>query len=129
MLPADISDVNFPYVRQAFRIERHTERRGKPTSETVYGITSLPKELASPERLLNLSRQHWAIESNHYVRDETFAEDRSQIRKKSGPQVMATLRNISIGILRLAGETSIAAGLRAFGWGKRRQTLRALGVN
>ena len=37
-----------------------------------------------------------------------FDEDRSQIRTASGPGVMATLRNLAITILRLAGHASIA---------------------
>ena len=48
----------------------------------------------------------------HRVRDLDFDEDRSQIRTARGPQVMATLRNLAITILRLAGHASIAAGLR-----------------
>ena len=41
-----------------------------------------------------------------------YDEDRSQIRTASGPRVMATLRNLAISILRLAGHASIAAALR-----------------
>jgi len=48
----------------------------------------------------------------HWVRDLDFDEDRSQIRTASGPRVMATLRNLAITILRLAGHASIAAALR-----------------
>jgi hypothetical protein len=39
-------------------------------------------------------------------------EDRSQVRTASAPQVMATLRNLAITILRLAGHVSIAAAIR-----------------
>jgi hypothetical protein len=46
------------------------------------------------------------------VRDVTFAEDRSQVRTGAGPQVMASLRNLVISILRLTGTTNIAAALR-----------------
>jgi hypothetical protein len=46
------------------------------------------------------------------VRDVTFAEDASRIRTASGPQVMATLRNLAIGLLRLAGHPQIAPTLR-----------------
>jgi hypothetical protein len=43
------------------------------------------------------------------IRDVTFGEDASAIHARSGPQVMATLRNLSIGIFKPAGHTSIAA--------------------
>ena len=41
-----------------------------------------------------------------------FDEDRSRVRTASGPRVMASLRNLAITILRLAGAPSIAAALR-----------------
>jgi hypothetical protein len=40
------------------------------------------------------------------------AVDRSQVRTASGPSIMASLRNLAITILRLAGAMSIAAALR-----------------
>jgi hypothetical protein len=48
----------------------------------------------------------------HHVRDATFAEDASQVRIGATPRVMASLRNVAIGILRRHGEASIAAALR-----------------
>jgi len=65
------------------------------------------------ERLLGLVRGHWSIENqSHWVRDVTFDEDRSQVRCGNIPQVMATLRNTAIGLLRWAGYTNIAAACR-----------------
>jgi hypothetical protein len=48
----------------------------------------------------------------HWVRDLDYDEDRPQVRTASAPRVMATLRNLAITILRLAGYASIAAALR-----------------
>jgi hypothetical protein len=45
----------------------------------------------------------------------TFTEDASQVRTGASPQVMACLRNLAIGALRLAGIINIAAGLRHIG--------------
>ena len=61
-------------------------------------------------------RGHWSIENRlHYVRDTTFQEDRSQVRKRAAPHMMASLRNLAIGLLRLAGAlTNIAAATRYF---------------
>lgn len=85
----------------------------KQSCETVYGTTSLTPEKAGPERILELSRGHWTIENRlHWVRDVTFDEDRSQIRKASGPRVMASLRNLAISLLRIAGVSYIAEALR-----------------
>ena len=56
---------------------------------------------------------HWTIENGlHYLRDVTIAEDASQLRAGTGPQVMACLRNLAIGGLCRAGPTNLAAALR-----------------
>jgi hypothetical protein len=62
-----------------------------------------------------LNRNHWGIENRlHYVRDVTFEEDSSRIRTGNAPRVMASLRNLVISILRLAGINSIPKALRQF---------------
>jgi len=122
--------VNFPYCRQVASIERYSEEltSGKTRHETVYLITSLSQYDASPERLLALNRGHWGIENrSYYVRDVTFDEDRSQIRSRSGPRLMATLRNFAISILRLAGIKNIAKALRTMA-AKPHLALRLIGT-
>ena len=42
----------------------------------------------------------------------TFAEDASQLRTGTSPQVMACLRNLAIGALARAGPVNLAAALR-----------------
>lgn len=111
--------IGFPGAAQVLRIirtrttaSRHRGKR-KQTRETVYAVTSLTITDAEPEQVAEWLRGHWAIENRiHWVRDVTYDEDRSQIRTGSAPQVMATLRNTAIGLLRLAGHTNIAAALR-----------------
>lgn len=79
--------------------------------------------------MLGLNRGHWAIENcEHYVRDVTLDEDRSRIRKKGGPQVMATLRNLVLSLLRLLGIDNIARALCDFAWGKKNRVLRVIGI-
>lgn len=82
--------------------------------ETAYGLTSLTPQKADPARLLHLNRGQWSIENRlHYVRDVTFDEDRSTVRRGRGAQVMASLRNLAISLLRMAGARYIAPALRA----------------
>ena len=50
----------------------------------------------------------------HYVRDVTFDEDRSQVRKGNGAQVMATIRNLAIALLRMLGFKYIPDAIRYF---------------
>lgn len=64
--------------------------------------------------MLALTRAHWTIENRlHWVRDVTFDEDRCRIRKGTGAQVMASLRNLAISMLRMAGARYIPPALRA----------------
>lgn len=105
----------FPYARQVVRVTRdRSNLNGANTStETSFYITSLSPQRAGPEELADLVRGHWGIENRvHWVRDVTFDEDRSQIRTGNAPRTMATLRNIAISVLRLAGHTNIAKGIR-----------------
>ncbi|MFK4548295.1 putative transposase YbfD/YdcC [Streptomyces tendae] len=48
----------------------------------------------------------------HHVRDTSWSEDASRVRTGNAPRAMASLRNLVLGALRLAGRTNIAAGLR-----------------
>jgi hypothetical protein len=95
----------FPHVSQAYLIERHvTGLDGQPLSDVAaLGITSLALDRASPARLASLVQDQWAIESLHWLRDTLYGEDRSTVRTRSGPRIMAALRNLAIGALRVAG--------------------------
>ena len=82
-------------------------------TRNLHAVTSLTVTQASHARLAAIIRGHGGIEDRlHWVRDLDFDEDRSQVRTASGPPMMASLRNLAITILRLAGATSIAAALR-----------------
>jgi hypothetical protein len=62
---------------------------------------------------LDLSRGHWSIENRvHWVRDVTFDEDRSRLRRGAAPQVLASIRNTAMNLLRLAGAKNIARATR-----------------
>lgn len=119
---ATVSNLLFPGARQAVQLKRRrTDRKtGKTTIKTVYAVTSLTAEQATPAQLAQLIRDHWKVEALHHVRDTTFAEDASQLRTGSAPRAMATWRNLAIGALRLGGVTNIAAGLRRNGRDPRR---------
>jgi predicted transposase YbfD/YdcC len=110
-----VAGFGFPYTAQVIQVTRKTRDLGRRRwrTVTVYAITSLIHAQASPARLADLIRGHWAIENGlHDVRDVTFAEDASQLRAGTGPQVMACLRNLVIGALCRAGPVNLAAALR-----------------
>jgi predicted transposase YbfD/YdcC len=95
------------------QVESVVSRGGKTTHEVRGFITSVPRSEASAGQLLEWVRGHWSIENrSHYVRDVTLGEDASRIRTGPGPQVMAAVRNATIGFLRLTGATNIAEAIR-----------------
>ena len=120
--------LDWPGLGQVCCVERTRWRQGKETVERAYAITSLPAERADAARLLEIWRGHWGIENRlHWVRDVVFGEDWSQVRTGSAPQLLAALRNLVIGILRLGGVKNISAALRHYGW-KPWDTLTLIGL-
>jgi predicted transposase YbfD/YdcC len=115
----------FPHARQVALIERYVTRtvrvrKGKrwvrkqvKSAVAVFIITSLDAREASPAHIAGYVRGHWTIETKvHWVRDVTLREDSSRVRTGPRPRIMATLRNLAIGLIRQAGYTKIAATIR-----------------
>jgi predicted transposase YbfD/YdcC len=115
----------FPHVRQIGLVERYVTRiirvrKGKrwirktvKTAVAVFIVTSLSAREAAPVHLAGYVRLHWTIENKvHWVRDVTFREDSSRVRTGPKPRIMATLRNLAIGLIRQAGYNKIAATIR-----------------
>ncbi|MFD7618943.1 transposase [Streptomyces sp. NPDC059802] len=82
-----VNNLLFPSTRQAVQIKRRrTDRKtGKTTITTVYAVTSLTTEQATPAQLATLIRDHWKIEALHDARDTTFGEGASQLRTGNAP--------------------------------------------
>jgi len=79
----------------------------KPASlEIGYYATSLSLRQHSDQELLQIIRHHWAAIENgsHYRRDNTFDEDACQTSKRGAAQVLATLRNLALGLYELDKE-------------------------
>ncbi len=111
--------LKFPSAAQVIAVERE---RGDladrmASLETFYYVTSLTPAQAGAEQLATYIRGHWGIENrSHWVRDRVYDEDRSTVRVGGAPQAMASLRNLAISLLRFAGFTSVARGLRWAAW-------------
>jgi predicted transposase YbfD/YdcC len=121
------ADLGFPHAAPVFLLERYTTRTVRKrtkgsrryktvrvtTAVAVLGVTSLSSREAAPEHLATYVRGHWSIENKiHWVRDVMFREDASQVKTGSRPRIMATFRNVVIGLIRQAGHTKIAATIR-----------------
>jgi predicted transposase YbfD/YdcC len=110
----------FPHVSQVWLIERYvTGSSGKQSAAAQLGVTSHPAETAGPAEIAAFNRGQWAIETLHFIRDTCYREDHSRVRTRSGPRVLASLRNLAINALRLAGRTDITEATR---WANRDMT-------
>lgn len=102
--------VDFPHGRQVGCVRREVfdlagERISKEHAWVVASTDAADTTAGDLDRYV---RNHWGIENkSHYVRDTVWGEDAHQAYTGSGPQVMATLRNMAIGILRLNGVDAI----------------------
>jgi len=126
----EANGIDFPYLRTAGCIRRETfnlaeERISKEYAWIITGSPADEGGITCAEHLHELVRKHWGIENkSHYVRDTTWREDAHQAYIGSGPQTMATLRNIAAGLIRLSGVDAIK---RTTEWISR-NPLRALAI-
>jgi predicted transposase YbfD/YdcC len=111
----DAGGIDFPHAGQVYRIRRDTyDVTGTAlTKEIVHGITSLGTERGTPGFLAHITRGQWGIESVHWLRDTAWREDQNTGYAGNGPQVMASLRNIAVSLLHIAGVTEILRTLQA----------------
>ena len=107
-------DLPFPHVNRVWLVERYVhDPAGTPTSAiAALGVTNLCADRAGPAHLAGFVKDHWGIESLHWLRDTVYREDHSRVRTRSGPRVMAGLRNLGIGALHLAGRRDITEATR-----------------
>ena len=86
--------------------QRQELRQGKVTAESeeysYYCTSAAPEQYDAPQ-LLQSIRDHWSSSENgsHYRRDVSLGEDASRISGRGGAYVMATLRNLLLGLLEL----------------------------
>jgi predicted transposase YbfD/YdcC len=79
--------IGFAGAAQVAQLRRTVTRNGK---KAVYLITS--DRDADPATLAAWVRGHWEIENRlHWVRDVTYQEDKSLVRTRNAPRVMASL--------------------------------------
>jgi predicted transposase YbfD/YdcC len=109
--------LDWPGVGQVLRrrCQRVNLKTGEVSTQTTYGLTSLPWSQVDAAQIEALWRGHWTIENRvHYVRDVTMGEDACQMRTGHAPQVLAALRNIILSLFRWQGWTNIADALRYY---------------
>lgn len=112
--------LDWPSVGQVYRLQRKFSwaRQGhiyKTSAEVEWGLTSLTRQVAPPERLLAVRRGHWLIETGlHYRRDVTFHEDATRMTLGPAGHILSIIHDLVLGLLKTAGFTNAAQGRRWF---------------
>lgn len=107
--------LKFPYVAQAFAIERMATniKTGQVSHEIAYGVTSQPHFDAKPMDVLHTNRGHWCIENScHYVLDWNYDEDRCRIRSGYGPENISGIRRFAIRAIKAISPKGVAEAMR-----------------
>jgi predicted transposase YbfD/YdcC len=97
-------------VKQLIGVHRIVKEKGKTREEMAYFISSRSGNAFLYEEGI---RSHWQIENSlHWVKDVTYKEDDSLIKKGNAPQNISTIKNITINIFRSNKYTNMAQALR-----------------
>ena len=98
----DGATVGLAGAAQIIRLERKVDicRKGRIIKTTLiafYGVTSLWADEANPQKLLELVRGYWAIETKqHYRRDHTQREDHCLVRHSVTARNLSLMRSMAI---------------------------------
>jgi predicted transposase YbfD/YdcC len=115
--------LGLPYATRLAVIRRDIcDLAGSSRSKQVIIVTTSRARLSAAEISAH-TRAHWGIENlEHRPRDTVWFEDDHQAYLGQGPRVLATLRNLALGLFSIHGITKIKETVQAIG----RNPLRAL---
>lgn len=111
--------------------ERKELRRGKVTEESqeysIYCTSAAPGQYG-PQQLLETIRGHWSASENgaHYRRDVSLGEDASKISGPNGAYLMATLRNLLLGLFELQKHRGQTKATTFPGWRRKLTTTQKI---
>ena len=95
-----VKDISWLYGREewsglqsVFAVRRIIISKNKTTDETCYYITSTD---ATAEELLRIVREHWKIESMHWILDVVFSEDECDLLSENGHKTLNILRKLAL---------------------------------
>ena len=109
--------LDWPFLQQVFQLQRTItiSKTKKTRSETIYGVTSLSAEQASPSQLLQMLRSYWHIENRlHYPRDVTLHEDQTRFKQHAAAHNMAIINNLVLAVLAKSNFPFVPSARRFF---------------
>ena len=84
-------------LKKIFAVKREIERDGKKTKEISCYLSS---KNTTAEKLLSYTRNHWQVESFHWLLDMNYDEDESRVINKNSQECLNIIRKYSISILK-----------------------------
>jgi len=110
----EIDKNKFVGIQEYVKVTRTTyfKNSDKISTETSFYISS--KKMTAKEYNIGI-RNHWSVESMHYVKDVTFGEDASLIRTGNAPTNFSIIRNITMNILRRENYLNFPQAIRMIG--------------
>ncbi len=107
----DLEELGWRDLNRIIKVQRTIfHKKNKNLSkEVVYYISNL--KLSAKEFGKGI-RNHWLIESMHWIKDVVFNEDRGCVKHENSSAVLSILRSFSLNIIRDAGFNSITKGIR-----------------
>ena len=96
------------------RVERKTEELTTKhlSREVSYYVTNQFLEAAPGQREISQAiRQHWGVESYHWIRDVTFSEDKVRVKHSNQSHILSLLRTCAIGIFKKVGGKNMRENL------------------
>jgi predicted transposase YbfD/YdcC len=92
------------------------KENGKESVDTRYYLSSV----TDGNKFAEAVREHWGIESMHWLLDVTFKEDKSRIRKENEPENAALLRKMALNILKIDTQKDKANNVRPHSYNAKR---------
>jgi predicted transposase YbfD/YdcC len=84
---------NWLGLKSIFAVKRITKTKDGISEEISYYISSLD---VSPEKMLDIVRSHWKIESMHWCLDVIFSEDECRILSLNGQKILNAFRKFAL---------------------------------
>jgi predicted transposase YbfD/YdcC len=80
-------------LKSVFAVKRTITTKYKTSIETNYYISSIDEK---PEKLLRIVREHWKIESMHWLLDVVFSEDNCRLKNDAGQKTLNSFRKLGL---------------------------------
>ncbi len=75
-------------------------KTGKVSQETSYYLSNATMEQLPPQELFKAIRQHWSIETDNWIRDTAFREDRIRCKELNRSKALASIISVAGNLLR-----------------------------